>query len=105
MAKDNEFDGNPGFWHGLFHFGRLLLGMGEVTQEQWSGNYQDYIHSSAWGSKSKDAKERAGNRCQLCNSKENLQTHHRTYERLGDEEPGDLIVLCEKCHKKFHGVL
>lgn len=68
-------------------------------------NYYDYIRSQDWTDKSSKAKKRAGNRCQLCNAPEGevkLNTHHRTYERLGNEESGDLIVLCQDCHHKFH---
>lgn len=30
-----------------------------------------------------------------------LDVHHRTYERLGNESPDDLTVLCRDCHKLF----
>jgi len=56
---------------------------------------------------SADTKSRAGGRCQVCNSPDGLEAHHRTYERLGDELPGDLTCLCRKCHQIFteHGQL
>jgi len=28
--------------------------------------------------------------------------HHRTYERLGRELAGDLVVLCSACHRRHH---
>lgn len=31
-----------------------------------------------------------------------LQAHHRTYENRGQEQPGDLTVLCRDCHSTFH---
>lgn len=68
-------------------------------------DYHVYITSDEWKAKAKAAKQRAGNRCQLCNkSKDEIQlhAHHRTYERLGHEEDSDLIVLCANCHAKFH---
>jgi hypothetical protein len=37
-------------------------------------------------------------RCQLCKRSSELNIHHLSYERLGHEEPGDLIVLCKHCH-------
>jgi hypothetical protein len=46
--------------------------------------------------------ERAGNRCQVCYSGEDLNVHHRTYERRGNEDPEDLTVLCQQCHTWFH---
>lgn len=64
-------------------------------------NYYEYIKSPAWKRKADAAKERAGNRCQVCNrSKDEVQldAHHRTYERLGHERPEDITVLCHDCH-------
>jgi hypothetical protein len=37
-----------------------------------------------------------------CRSKDGLQVHHRTYERLGEEVPEDLTVLCLSCHNQWH---
>lgn len=71
-------------------------------------DYYEYINSAEWKERSREARERAGNRCQLCNTPESqmpLNTHHRTYEHLGYESPSDLIVLCRNCHAKFHDKL
>jgi 5-methylcytosine-specific restriction endonuclease McrA len=65
-------------------------------------NYQEYLRSEHWITISAGAKARAGHLCQMCNKGGELHTHHRTYERLGNELPGDLIVLCKACHNKFH---
>lgn len=65
--------------------------------------YKDYIKSPEWRIKSTAAKEAAGNACQVCNaSGVTLDTHHRTYDNLGDEKDGDLVVLCRDCHTVFH---
>ncbi len=67
-------------------------------------SYQDYLKSEEWTKKSEAAKERAEWRCQLCNKRgSSLHTHHKTYDRIGREKDSDLIVLCAKCHAKFHG--
>src|SRR3990167_10307847 len=74
-------------------------------------DYQKYIHSPEWIERAKKAKARALWRCQLCNAPQGdvtpdgavmLNAHHRTYIRLGYERPEDIIVLCQKCHRKFH---
>ena len=45
----------------------------------------------------------AGFRCQVCNSpKKPLDVHHRTYANFRHEQPGDLTVLCRRCHEFFH---
>lgn len=76
----------------------------QVFSEDY-GDYYMYIESPAWHEKAIKAKELAGWRCQLCNKEGNqttLHAHHRTYERLGFELDGDIIVLCAECHAKFH---
>lgn len=45
---------------------------------------------------------RADYKCQLCNREGTMNVHHKTYERLGEEQLNDLIVLCQDCHAKFH---
>lgn len=67
-------------------------------------NYYEYIISPEWQERSKQAKAKAGNRCQICNRSSRqvvLHTHHRTYERLGNEADSDLTVLCADCHKLY----
>ncbi len=64
-------------------------------------SYADYIQSERWREKALEAKRRAGFRCQGCNASANLQSHHRTYDNLGNEPPEDLTVLCCDCHEKL----
>jgi hypothetical protein len=88
----------------------ILVSAGKATITHLGGltwlsrPYDEYIQSDDWREKADSAKKRAGGRCQVCNSDEPpLDAHHRTYERLGREQPGDLIVLCRACHQLFHG--
>jgi hypothetical protein len=67
-------------------------------------DYYTYIRSPQWRKKADAAKARAGYRCQVCNrpaSEITLDAHHRTYERLGNERPEDITVLCRDCHSLF----
>lgn len=64
--------------------------------------YKEYLASDAWKIKRDEALERANHRCQLCSETKRLNVHHNTYDRLGDELPGDLITLCRRCHLVFH---
>jgi len=67
-------------------------------------SYTEYLNSEYWQQVRGEAIERAGSRCMLCNRNDlPLHVHHRTYERLGCEEPMDVIVLCSSDHAKFHG--
>jgi hypothetical protein len=67
------------------------------------GTYAAYLHSSHWKKTRGLALQRAGYKCQACSTKnEILDVHHNNYERLGYEEPSDLLVLCRSCHSKVH---
>lgn len=71
-------------------------------KEMRKAEYQEYLNSDHWKQIRLKALERAGNKCQLCSSKENLNVHHNTYKNRGHEDLNDLVVLCRKCHAKFH---
>ncbi len=67
-------------------------------------DYYHYINSSEWRAKAEEAKARTNNRCQICNKSRaevQLEAHHRTYERLGNELPEDITVLCRNCHQLY----
>lgn len=64
--------------------------------------YEAYISSAKWRVKRQAALEAAGHRCQVCNGQDDLEVHHRTYDHFGDELPGDVTVLCGRCHEIFH---
>lgn len=66
--------------------------------------YAEYLKTDHWKQRAAYARRSAGFRCQLCNAGGELNVHHRTYERRGEEHYSDLIVLCRPCHEKFHGV-
>jgi hypothetical protein len=65
--------------------------------------YEEYLQTPHWKRRREDRLRVAGRRCQVCNrGSVQLNVHHRTYERLGEELDGDLIVLCRACHSTFH---
>ena len=67
-------------------------------------DYYEYLKSPKWKQIRDAAIARAGYRCQVCNRPNGqviLDVHHRTYERLGNENPDDLTVLCRDCHRLF----
>ena len=68
-------------------------------------NYYEYLQSEEWQAMRAAAMRYYDNRCALCNGRDSLHVHHRTYERLGQERVNDLIVLCDSCHSRHHGVL
>lgn len=66
------------------------------------GEYIAYLKSDHWRQIAAAAKSLAGHRCRVCNGGDRLQVHHRSYERLGNELPGDVTVLCDTCHRMYH---
>lgn len=65
--------------------------------------YQQYLNSKEWALKKKEVLFRDDYCCQLCGEVENLNVHHLTYNRVGDEALFDLVTLCAHCHAKEHG--
>lgn len=65
--------------------------------------YQAYLNSAHWKSVRVATLERYEGKCALnINHDDAIHIHHRTYERLGEELPEDVIPLCASCHAKFH---
>jgi hypothetical protein len=70
-------------------------------------DYSEFLQTPEWLEKRAQVLERDGHRCVVCNSKDRLEVHHRTYERRGYERLSDLTTLCHECHELFtkHGKL
>jgi 5-methylcytosine-specific restriction endonuclease McrA len=70
--------------------------------------YRLYLRSEHWATTRDTALKAASYRCARCGAVRSrsvrLNVHHRTYERLGAEQPGDLEVLCRTCHEGEHGI-
>ncbi len=65
--------------------------------------YRSYMNSIDWTIKKRRAFSFHGKECQRCHSRESLVVHHKTYERLGNEDvKTDLAILCEACHDLYH---
>jgi len=68
-------------------------------------SYQQYLESDHWKQVRAQTLKRAWYKCQICNSKDDLQVHHNNYDCLGDEKPSDLIVVCGQCHNEIYARL
>lgn len=73
-------------------------------------SYSDFLKTEYWKGIRHYKLYNANYKCALCNSKEKLNVHHKTYEHHGLEHikkyaDEDLIVLCNDCHEKFHDKL
>lgn len=82
----------------------------EETQRREAENishkekYRAYLLSPAWRDFRGRVMKDRGDACEKCGSEHQLQIHHLTYDRIFNEEPEDVQVLCRKCHKKEHGI-
>jgi hypothetical protein len=66
------------------------------------GEIEEYLRSAHWRHVRQVKLLAAGERCQVCGARVGqLDVHHTTHERLGDERPDDLVVLCSVHHELF----
>jgi hypothetical protein len=68
-------------------------------------SYLDYINSAAWRRKRKEYwNSETLRECYICSDPwldfAGKELHHRTYERLGNENLDDLVPVCPSCHQK-----
>lgn len=67
--------------------------------------YEAYLNSLEWIEMKIDLLQGRGCKCQKCGKPKppnKLQIHHKTYKRIFNELPSDLIILCARCHMKQH---
>jgi hypothetical protein len=75
----------------------------KILRKEVNAAYRLYLHSKHWREVKTKALESAKGYCQKCGRKsDRLNVHHKTYETIGHENPGDLLVLCPKCHAATH---
>ncbi len=73
-----------------------------MANQQRQLAYDWYLSTPAWRKRSRLCKVRAHGICQHCHKRKATQAHHLTYERVFDEDPNDLVALCDKCHRALH---
>lgn len=60
----------------------------------------DYWHSIEWRQKVRKYIKEAHYRCEYCGlDNVGLEAHHLHYHRVGNEQPGDIMIACKPCHK------
>ena len=68
--------------------------------------YEEVLCSALWWERRAEIIEVRGRVCERCGSdggEVELELHHVTYARLGDESDDDLELLCGECHCRAHG--
>lgn len=65
-------------------------------------DYLAYLQSPEWQDKRSQRLKIDQYKCQRCGRPMDLQVHHLTYDRIGNENVyTDLITLCKYCHEKI----
>lgn len=64
--------------------------------------YAEYLRTDHWLTLRQRVLKRYKHRCQLCGNGSWLEVHHRSYENLGAEKWADVVLLCSRCHRRFH---
>jgi len=67
-----------------------------------NAEYKKYLLSNEWASIKLDLFAIRGKQCEICGSKRYIQVHHKTYKNIFNENPEDLQVVCNSCHKNIH---
>lgn len=66
--------------------------------------YYAYINGPEWKARRARHLLTYGKRCEACHRTQDIEVHHRTYQRMGDELDTDLAVLCDDCHTLVHQI-
>jgi 5-methylcytosine-specific restriction endonuclease McrA len=72
----------------------------------WRAKYREVVNSSRWKKLRQKFIERQDSKCLRCgwckvawDKSRNLELHHKTYDRLGEERESDLELVCSVCHE------
>lgn len=85
-------------------FGPLFSNKNNIKSYYTKDEYKEYLSSEHWSTVRERALKFYGS-CVLCGAMRHLNVHHRNYNHMWKERISkDIIVLCNDCHKKFHGV-
>lgn len=72
------------------------------TRRADAPSYLAYLQTAGWRTTRNAALRRARYRCGRCGTGRQLEVHHLSYERLGNERDADIAVLCRACHTQHH---
>lgn len=69
-----------------------------------NAKYLEYLSSDHWRKTRDRILDMWGGKCCLCSNRAS-DVHHNSYDRVGCETITDLVPLCRRCHKRFHGAM
>lgn len=66
-------------------------------------DYSHYLDSPRWQeTRARYLAADPGEWCRVCHATTDLELHHKTYDRIGEELVTDLMLLCKWCHEAVH---
>ena len=96
ISKATKGENNP--MYGIHRFGE--------TNPNWQGGKSFELYGTEFNDKLKaQIRARDNNQCQVCKTYENGRTHpvhHKDYNKKNND-PVNLITLCDPCHSKTNG--
>ena len=86
------------------NFGGNLLFVDLIPNSCWFTNLRSSVHPKDWDRLRRFIYERAGNKCECCQSNGNLEAHERwSYDnKKRVQKLMRLIALCRSCHESTH---
>ncbi len=70
-----------------------------------TAEYKQYLEKSdQWQVLRHKILKRASYKCEICEKAKPLQVHHLTYDRIFHEQLDDLQAVCDRCHRRLHGL-
>lgn len=64
--------------------------------------YSDYLLSDKWVEFKRRIALDRGKKCEVCKKVPWFSLHHKTYARLFNELPTDVLLVCKDCHVLLH---
>jgi 5-methylcytosine-specific restriction endonuclease McrA len=81
----------------------ILIRVESSTTKTKKEKYADFLQSDKWKSIRKNKFNKSKKRCAICQSKDELHTHHLFYrDNWAETKSGDLRMLCATCHNMVH---
>ena len=73
-----------------------------IIPQQYFISKKKYLRSPEYRAKRIIVLKRDNYTCRGCGTTEQLEVHHTTYKRLGNEKLTDLVTVCRNCHQRIH---
>lgn len=92
-------------WNGAFlvpNYVNLKIVPELVPSGLWGKAPRAFIGKKSWDRVRKYVRERAGNKCEICGSEENLEVHERYMIKGNYLILARLICVCKRCHSLIH---